>query len=134
MAKQKKPTLRRGAAVTELAITIPIIALIVLGTIETCSMLFLKQALRIAAFEGARVALAPKSALANVEAGCNEILSARKVKNAVITVTPPNFDQQTYGSIVKVKVSANCAANSLFVPWIFFGRSVDSEISMMIER
>lgn len=126
--------LRYGAAVTELAITIPIIALVVLSTIETCSMLFLKQSLRIAAYEGARVALVPGSKLENIEAGCNEILATRKVKSAVITVTPSNFDQQPYGTIINVKVNADCAENSLFVPWIFTGRSLTSEMNMMAER
>lgn len=125
---------RAGAAVTELAITIPVIALVVMSTIETCSMLFLKQALRISAYEGARVALVPGAELVNVEAGCNEILAARKVKNATITVTPSNFNQQPYGTVVNVKVSADCASNSLFVPWIFTGRSITSELNMMIER
>ncbi len=125
---------RSGAAVTELAITIPLIALVVMSTIETCSMLFLKQALRIAAYEGARVSLVPGAELVNVEAGCNEILAARKVKNATITVTPSNFNQQPYGTVVNVRVSADCASNSLFVPWIFTGRSITSELNMMIER
>ncbi|MFO0942428.1 MAG: TadE family protein [Pirellulales bacterium] len=125
---------KRGAAVAELAVTIPLIALVVMSTIETCSMLFLKQALRIAAYEGARVSLVPGSQTINVEAGCNEILTTRKVKNATITVTPSDFNQQPYGTVVKVKVSADCASNSLFVPWVFTGRTISSELSMMIER
>ena len=125
---------RRAAAVTELAVTIPVITLIVLGTIETCSMLFLKQGLRVAAYEGARVALVPGSQLENVQAGCNKILDTRKVKSSTITVTPSSFNTQPYGTIVKVKIQADCAANSLLLPWIFTGRSLESEVNMMIEH
>lgn len=125
---------RRAAAVTELAATIPVITLIVLGTIETCSMLFLKQGLRVAAYEGARVALVPGSQLENVQAGCNKILDARKVKSSTISVTPSSFNTQPYGTIVNVKIQADCAANSLLIPWIFTGRSLESEVNMMIEH
>lgn len=134
MDKPRNGASRKGTAVTELAITLPLIALVVMSTIETCSMLFLKQALRIAAYEGVRVSLVPGAETVNIEAGCNEILAARKVKNATITITPSNFNQQPYGTVVNVKVSADCASNSLFVPWIFTGRTITSDVSMMIER
>lgn len=134
MTARQKQARRRGAAVTELAVTLPLITLVVLGTIETCSMLFLKQGLRIAAYEGARIALVPTSTSVNVSAGCNEILTVRKIKNATVTITPSNFETQPYGTVVKVNVKADCASNSLFVPWIFTGRQVDGEISMMIEQ
>ncbi len=43
---------RRGVAATEFAVCLPIIVLLVLGTIEACSLIFLKQTLAIA--EGAQ--------------------------------------------------------------------------------
>ncbi len=97
-------------------------------------MLFLKQGLRVAAYEGARIALVPGSQLENVQAGCNKILDARKVKNSTITVTPSSFSTQPYGTIVNVKIQADCSANSLLLPWIFTGRSLESEVNMMIEN
>ncbi len=50
---------RDGVAATELAVCMPVIVLVVLATIESCAMIFLQQSLSIAAYEGARVALAP---------------------------------------------------------------------------
>ena len=125
---------RQGAAVTELAITLPLVVLIVMGTIETCSMIFLRQALRIAAYEGARVTLVPDAEMQNVQAACDQILNARRVQGAVVTVTPADFGQRPYGTVVNVSVTASCEENSLFVPWIFSGQSLTSELSMMIER
>lgn len=59
---------RSGAAIIELAVCLPLLVLITLATIKACSMIFLKQTLIIAAFEGARIGMLPGSAALNVEA------------------------------------------------------------------
>lgn len=125
---------RRAVAVSELAITLPILVLIVLGTIEICSMIFLRQGLRISAYEGARVALVPGSDIGNVQAACQQVLDDRRISSASISVDPSDFDQQPYGSIVSVTVTAPCSANSLFAPFLFSGRSLTGQLQMMIER
>lgn len=132
--RKNKSIKRRAIAITELALSLPLIVLVALATIETCSMLYLKQGLRISAYEGARVALVPGSAFDNVKAGCDQILAARKIKEATVTVTPSDFPSQPYGTVVTVKVSAPCAANSLFVPFLFSGKTLDGEMHMMLER
>ena len=45
--------MRRGAAVAELALCLPLILVLVLGSIEACNLLFLRQALVAAAYDGA---------------------------------------------------------------------------------
>lgn len=125
---------RRAVAVSELAITLPILVLIVLGTIEVCSMIFLQQGLRISAYEGARVALVPGSDSGNVQAACQQVLDDRRISSGSISVQPSNFDQQPYGSIVQVTVTAPCSDNSLFAPFLFTGRTLTGQMQMMIER
>lgn len=125
---------RRAVAVSELAITLPILVLIVLGTIEVCSMIFLQQGLRISAYEGARVALVPGSDSGNVQAACQQVLDDRRISFGSISVQPSNFDQQPYGSIVQVTVTAPCSDNSLFAPFLFTGRTLTGQMQMMIER
>ena len=59
--------------------------LLVVGTIEACSMIFLKQSLAVAAYEGARTAIIPGATKAQVEAACNQILADRKVDGGTVT-------------------------------------------------
>lgn len=125
---------RKGAAVAELAVCLPVIILVVFGTIETCSMIFLKQSLRICAYEGARVALVPGSNAGNVLGGCQSFLDGRNIQSATVTVTPSDFDSQPYGTLVTVSVSANCSANSVLPPWFYAGQQLRGEVHMMIER
>ena len=123
----------RGAALVEMAVILPVFVLIVLATIEATSMIFLRQTLEIAAYEGARVALVPGSDAGNVVAGCNQILDARGVAGTTITVSPSDFDSQPYGTPIRVEVTADCSANSVVSPWFYVGRSTTADVTMMKE-
>ena len=45
---------RRGAATVEFAICLPVLVILTIGTLDVCSMLFLKESITLAAYEGAR--------------------------------------------------------------------------------
>ena len=77
---------RRGVAAVEFAVLLPVFVLLVLGTIEATSMIFLQQTLEIAAYEGARVGLVPDSTAGNVEGAARQILDARNVHGSTTTV------------------------------------------------
>jgi Flp pilus assembly protein TadG len=124
---------RRGVAATELAVCLPIIVLLVLGTIEACSMIFLKQSLSVAAYEGARTAIIPGMKKSDVETACNQILKDRNVAGAVVTVTPSNIEKLDPGEFVDVTVSAPCNLNSVVPNKFYRGRTLSATASMMIE-
>lgn len=124
---------RRGVAATEFAVCLPIVVLLVVGTIEACSMIFLKQSLEIAAYEGARTAIIPGATKANVEAACNQILADRKVKGASISVKPSDIDALKPGDYVDVTVTAPCNNNSVVPNTFYRGKTLSSSASMMIE-
>lgn len=124
---------RRAAAVVELALTLPVFVLIFLATIEATSMIFLKQSLEIAAYEGARIAIIPGSDSSNVNAGCTLLLDGRSVQADSITVIPNDFDSQPYGTVIRVQVTAQCSDNSAISPWFYSGRTLTSDVSMMKE-
>lgn len=129
-----RPARVRGVAATELAVCLPVIVLLVLGTIEACSALFLKQALTTSAYEGVRTAIARGSVASDVEAASNQILSDRKIKNATITITPVNFTSLNPGDYVDITVSAPCNTNTLVPATFFRGKTLTAKASMMIEN
>ena len=124
---------RNGAAITELAIILPVFVLILIGTIEVTSMIFLRQSLEIAAYEATRVALVPGSDEGNVQAAADGILSGRRVVDSVISVTPSDFETQPYGTPITVEITADCEKNSLFASWFYQGRELTSRVTMMKE-
>ena len=124
---------RNGAAVVELAITLPVFVLILFGTIETTKMIFLQQSLEICAYQGARIALIPSSTTAKVNSACATILADRNVNSASVNVSPTNYSSMPYGTLIRVRVSAPCSANSPFSPWFYGGRTLTAEVTLMKE-
>jgi Flp pilus assembly protein TadG len=124
---------REGVAATETAVILPVFVVIVLGCIETCTMIFLKQSLEIAAYEACRTSLVQNTTTYGVTTQAQKILASRRIQNATITVTPSDFLTRPYGTFIKVTVSAPCASNSGFAPWIYAGRVLSSDVEMMKE-
>ena len=130
---QRRNGSRVGVAATELAVCLPIVVLIVLATIESCSALFLKQSLTVAAYEGARTAIEKGATTATVQTACNNILTDRRVKGSKITISPAIATLKA-GDYVDVTVSAPCNSNSPVPTSFFRGRTLTAKASMMIEN
>lgn len=139
---------QKGAAAVELAVSLPVLALLLFGTIEACTMIFLQQSLEIAAYEGARVAILPKVQLSDVEATVNEILAGRRVNGASVTmsllqysdregkwvtVNQPNFQEAAYGTFIKVDVAASCSRNAVFNLRFFGKQEITGSAAFMKE-
>lgn len=132
--KRKSTRVRFGAAVVEVAVVLPLFVIIILGTIEACSVIFLQQSLEVAAYEGARVSIVPRSNAGNVEAAASLQLEGRGIQDFSVTVVPSNFSKQPYGTFVRVQVSAPCNTNSLLFSTIYRSRTLTAEVEMMLER
>lgn len=133
ISRRRRASRRRGAAIVEFAVVSPVFIAILLGTIEACSMIFLKQSVTMGAYEGTRVSVVPGTTTAQVETAVKGFLDARKVKSYTIQITPSNFQAAAYGSFIQVKVTAPCGPNGL-IPSIFYGgKSVTGTVEMMKE-
>lgn len=117
----------------EFALVLPVLATILLGTLETCSMIYRQQTLYIAAYEGCRVALIPKVTRAQVDAAINQILNDRRVTGGQITIVPADFLTAPTQTIVEVRVQAPAAGNSIVASRFFAGRTLTGSCFMMKE-
>jgi len=124
---------RRGVAAAELAVCLPIVVLLVLATIEACTMVFLKQSLTVASYEGVRTALVKGATAQDVQTACKQILTDRKVGGAIVTVSPANLPALNPGDLVDVTVTAPCGPNSAIPIMFYQGKSLTTTASMMIE-
>ncbi len=111
--KSKRQTIRRhGLASVELAFVLPVMLILVLGTIEVCQRIFLRQSAVIVAYEGARSAVRSTSSNTDVTTRCQAMLTQRNVKGAVVTVTPADLLSQPSGTQIRVRVEVPWASNS----------------------
>ena len=110
ITKAKK--FNRGVASVELAFVLPVMLILVLGTIEVCQRIFLRQSAVIVAYEGARTAVRSTSSNVDVSTRCLSMLTQRNVKGAVVTVTPADLLSQPSGTQIRVRVEVPWASNS----------------------
>ncbi|MEQ9411013.1 MAG: TadE/TadG family type IV pilus assembly protein [Fuerstiella sp.] len=124
---------RRGIAAMEFAVCLPILLVLIIGTIEACTMVYLKQSLSIAAYEGIRAAVQPNASSVEVTAACDRILNSRNVQSATVTITPTDFSTQPVRTWITVRVHASGTANSVISGWFYDTLVVDGEATMMKE-
>lgn len=102
----------------------PLLVIVVLGTVEACQMVFVKHSLVIAAYEGTRAALAPNGDATIVESATQAVLDARGVANATITVDPADINAADVGDVLSVTVSVPMADNAFFFGNLGFSNAV----------
>lgn len=96
-------------------------------------MIFLKQSLTTAAYEGVRTALEQRAGAADVQATCDAVLRDRRVQGGRVTVQPADIDGLATGQYIVVTVSAPADRNSVIPGSFFRGRTLSATASMMKE-
>lgn len=104
---------RSGVACIEAACLLPVILLVVLGSVEVTNKIFLKQSLATAAYEACRTAIESNAKNNLAESAGMEILNARGVKSATIIFDPTDIENAKRGEFIRVTVHANGKANSI---------------------
>ena len=124
---------RTGAAVVEFAVCLPIIVLIVFGGIEAASLLFLRQTLVQASYEGIKSGVKVNGTAARAEASATAVCNGRGLTNFVITINPSDLSVAERGDLVEITVSAPGDENSVFPFGPFAGRNVVATAVMVKE-
>jgi Flp pilus assembly protein TadG len=124
---------QRGVAATEFAVCLPLIMVLLLGTLEASTMIFLKQTLSIAAYEGARTAITTNATVTDVEGACNRILTQRSVEDSSVVVSPSPLASQPVQSWITVTVSAPANSNSVVRGLFCSSHTVSAQATMMKE-
>lgn len=123
----------RGVAATELAICLPLVAMLLLASIEACGMIYLHHSLSIASYEGARVAINYDATSSDVIDKCNELNAVRRVQEGAVDISPANVATVPRGNRITVTVSAPCDSNAMIPPWFFGGNTLSSSTIMVKE-
>jgi Flp pilus assembly protein TadG len=133
LVMNRRRTDRAGVAAAEFAVCLPVIVLIVLATIEACTMVFLKQSLSISAYEGARTALAQDASSADVQRVAQQVLTERRVNGGTIAISPSDLASIQPGQYLTVTVTAPAAGNNAIPLRFYRGRTLTGSATMMKE-
>ncbi len=111
----QRPGCRRAAATVELALVLPVMMIIVFGTLEVCQRMLLRQTAAVAAYETARLAARRTTTIPQALARGQSILTDRNVVGGVIEINPtPLATLATGGELqvtVRIPVSGNTTVN-----------------------
>ena len=115
----------------ETAILLPLLVLVTFSSLELSNMVFLKQGLSIATYEGAKIASSPGSTDAQARARVQEILTARGFTSTTISISPALDTTTTRGTMVTVAVASSDAAAGVLSVRMFTPRTLRSQTSMV---
>jgi Flp pilus assembly protein TadG len=124
---------RRAAATVEFAVCLPVVFLVVFGSIQAASMLFLRQAAIQAAYEGVKVAIREEGTDDRVRAAAQAVIDGRRLTGVTIDIQPNNANLLDAGTIVDVTVTVPSDENTLF-PFDFFAGRVVSGNAVMVKE
>ncbi len=124
---------RRAAATVEFAVCLPVVILIVFGSIEAASMLFLRQATIQASYEAAKVAILLEGDNATATDAAIAVTNGRKLNGVVVTFEPSDVSAAAPGDIIRVTTSVPGDFNSLLPFGPFRNRTVAATANMIKE-
>jgi len=130
-----KRTNRRGTATVEFAVCLPVLVALFIGVNETCSAIFLKQQVTVAAYEGARVGIQRQSTDELVEQRILEILDERGITynaETVVNISTPGFGQAAALEHVTTTVTVPIAGNSL-TGGVFSNQNISASVVLRKE-
>lgn len=122
-----------GVAATELAICLPLVAMLILASIEACGMVYLNHSLAIASYEGARVAINYDSTNSEVNDKVDQMVAARNVADSHTLLSPSDVATVPRGTPITITLSAPCNSNALVPPWFFGGKTLSASTTMVKE-
>ena len=110
---------RCGLAVTELAVGLPVLLIMLLGTMEICTMIRLRQKLNMIAYETARVGVLPNTKQKEVQYQCQLLCEDQQLNTISLETTPADPRQLRSGEWFTVHLSAPFTDNALMGNWKF---------------
>ncbi|HBJ35885.1 MAG TPA: hypothetical protein DDZ51_14275 [Planctomycetaceae bacterium] len=124
---------RRGLAAVEFAICLPVLALLVFGSIEATAFIFLKQSLHVAAYEGVRSGSRITGSQAEATARIRAILDSRDVRGATVNFITGDVASVQRGGPVIIEVAAPTNVNSPLAGQWIANRTLTSRVFMLKE-
>lgn len=133
---RRRPS-RRGAAMVEMAVMLPVVALLLMGMLEASRMCVTTQLLTNAAREGCRVASAQGKTSQDVTSRIDATLTAAGITPALVTRTlsPPSIETTVLNAQITLTLSVNFSdVNWFSSPFFFKNTTVSASAAMLSQR
>ena len=136
LRRTRKARDRKAAATVEFAICLPVLLFLTLGTMDLCSVIFLKESVTLAAYEGSRRGVARGRTNADVTSRIEEFLDDRGIvyeSGGLVTFSSPDFNSADTLENVTITVTVPTAGNMIIPTSLFGDLDVTSTVTMRKE-
>lgn len=96
-------------------------------------MIYLRQSLKIAAYECARLAIVPGTTQQNLTDQCDLILLGRKINGYQFSCAPTDPAILAYGDLFKVTIQIAAKESSLVGTWFYQNKIFTESVTIMAE-
>lgn len=126
---------RSGVATIEFAVVLPALLALTLGTMDLCSVMFLKESAVLAAYEGARRGVGRGRTNADVVDRVEEFLDERNIAYSgdVVDISSPGFGGADTLENVTVTVNLPAEGNLLIPSSLFGDMNISASVTMRKE-
>ncbi len=129
---QRRSGTRQGAVAVEMAITLPILFLILFASVEFGHMNVIRHTVDNAAYEAARRAILPGATAASVRTVAEQIMEAVGATGVDVQVTPASLDRRV--DEVTVRVSVPFDSNGWITPVLASGSDITGQSTLRREQ
>lgn len=115
---------------------LPVLLMLTIGTMDLCSLMFLKESVVLAGYEGARQGVGRGKTNADAIARITEFLDQRNIVHngaGSVSISGAGFDGADTLEAVTVTVTVPADGNLLIPSQLFGGMMVSSEVTMIKE-
>jgi Flp pilus assembly protein TadG len=134
--RRKRPSKRSGVAAIEFAMVLPVLLILTIGTMDLCSLMFLKESVVLAAYEGARQGVGRGRTNADATARITEFLDERNITHngaGSVVISGGGFEGAETLEAVTVTVTVPTDGNLLIPSDLFGGMTVSADVTMVKE-
>ncbi len=124
---------RRGTATVEMAICLPMLTMLVFGSIAAADAIYMKQVVVTAAYEATREAARHGGTQANAAARAQAVLNGRSIENGTVTFVPESLEDAERGDNISITVRASIE-ESFPVPLPYFDGIVLESTTTMVKQ
>ena len=129
---RKHSTNRHGVLSVELSLTLPLLFMILMASVEFGRMNTLRHTLDNAAYEAARAGIVPGATADRVEAKARSIMAIVSARGVDVTIEPAVITEET--EELRVTIELSPAENGYLAPRFFRGRTLVSSCLMRREQ
>ncbi len=133
VARSSHARLRRGAAVVEFAVCLPVVAMIILMCMDSVQVVRTKQALVETVHEMSRVLAVSDVDRQEAERIGHELLEKKGISGATLSFEPIPSADLPRGTTLFVEISAPVAGNCTLISGLFSSRSLEANSTVSRE-